>query len=261
MSFQHKKKFGQHFLNDEAIAEKIVQSFFEKNHSHSILEVGPGEGVLTKYLIQHPEVELFISEIDREIIPIIRNKFNVDEKHLIEGDFLEMNFDQYFNHEFSVIGNFPYNISTQIVFKIIESRDKIPMMTGMFQKEVAERIAAGHGSKTYGITSVLTQAWYDVEYLFTVPEHVFTPPPKVKSAVIRMQRKQENNKPVNASLLFQIVKAGFNQRRKTLRNALKMLNLQPGWVSDEILAKRAEQLSVQDFIDLTHRIEALKNNG
>lgn len=261
MSFQHKKKFGQHFLNDEAIAEKIVQSFFEKNHAHSILEVGPGEGVLTKYLIQHPEVELFISEIDRDIIPIIRNKFNVDEKHLIEGDFLEMNFDQYFNHEFSVIGNFPYNISTQIVFKIIESRDKIPMMTGMFQKEVAERIAAGHGSKTYGITSVLTQAWYDVEYLFTVPEHVFTPPPKVKSAVIRMQRKQENNKPVNASLLFQIVKAGFNQRRKTLRNALKMLNLQPGWVSDEILAKRAEQLSVQDFIDLTHRIEALKNNG
>lgn len=261
MSFQHKKRFGQHFLNDESIAEKIVHSFLEKNTTPQVLEIGPGEGVLTKYLRAETGVDLFISEIDKDIIPVIKQKFNVDDAHMLEGDFLHMNLAAYFKDNFSIIGNFPYNISTQIIFKILEYKERIPMMTGMFQKEVAERIAAPHGSKIYGITSVLTQAYYDVEYLFTVSEHVFTPPPKVKSAVIRITRKPSSDIGCSEKTLTKIVKAGFNQRRKTLRNALKILNLQPDWVPAEILSKRAEQLSVEDFISLARRIEEMQTNG
>lgn len=253
--FQHKKRFGQHFLNDEEIAFRIVDALMQKNTCRQVLEIGPGEGVLTKYLIEK-EIELFISEIDRDIIPLIRKKFSVDEKHLIEGDFLQLNFAAHFPGEVALIGNFPYNISTQIVFKMLENKERIPLMVGMFQKEVAERIAATHGSKIYGITSVLTQAFYEVEYLFTVGEHVFTPPPKVKSAVIRLTRKSDTELACSPKLFTRVVKAGFNQRRKTLRNALKSLPLHPGWEDDKILSQRAEQLSVQDFIDLTLRIES-----
>jgi len=254
MAFQHKKNFGQHFLNNETIAADIVDQFFSKCSTKHILEIGPGEGVLTKYLLKNTEHELFISEIDNDIVPIIASKFNVDNKHLIHGDFLVMDFAKHFEKEFSIIGNFPYNISTEIVFKILENREKIPLMTGMFQKEVAERIGAKHGSKTYGITSILTQIHYDVEYLFTVGENEFTPPPKVKSAVIRLVRKNELLEGLDEKKFKQHVKAGFNQRRKTLRNALKSILSQPEKIDPAILDKRAEQLSVNNWIQLSKDI-------
>lgn len=255
--FQHKKNFGQHFLNNETIALSIVEAFLQSLNTRNVLEIGPGEGVLTKYLVRRPDIELFISEIDRDIIPIIREKFQVDNKHLIEGDFLAMNFNEVFSEPFSIIGNFPYNISTQIVFKIIENKEKIPMMTGMFQKEVAERITAKHGSKVYGITSILTQIYYDAEYLFQVDEHEFTPPPKVKSAVIRLVRKNEPLIGSEEKFFFNLVKTGFNQRRKTLRNALKSLLLQPEKIDESILNKRAEQLSVEEWVALSNKIKSI----
>lgn len=253
-TFQHKKNFGQHFLNNETIAADIVDAFFAKCTTPQILEIGPGEGVLTKYLLKNTAHELFISEIDNDIVPIIASKFNVDSAHLIHGDFLQMHFKKHFKDEFSIIGNFPYNISTQIVFKIIEYKELVPMMTGMFQKEVAERIAAKHGSKIYGITSILTQVFYDVEYLFTVGEHEFTPPPKVKSAVIRLTRRMEPIEGLDEKRFFQHVKAGFNQRRKTLRNALKSILSQPEKIDPAILDKRAEQLSVHEWVELSKQI-------
>ncbi len=253
-TFQHKKKFGQHFLHNDIIADDIVNAFAAKLTTPQVLEIGPGEGVLTKYLLKQKDIELFISEIDRDIIPIIADKFSMDPTHLIQGDFLDMDFKKHFKDQFCIIGNFPYNISTQIVFKIIENREMIPMMTGMFQKEVAERIAAKHGSKIYGITSILTQVFYEVEYLFTVNENEFTPPPKVKSSVIRLVRRPGSIEDFNEKKFFQHVKAGFNQRRKTLRNALKSLLSQPERIDPSILDKRAEQLSVQDWVDLSKQI-------
>ena len=254
-NFQHKKKFGQHFLHNETIAADIVHAFIQTCTTPQILEIGPGEGVLTKYLLQNKSFELFISEIDRDIIPLIANTFHIDPVHLIQGDFLEMDFNRHFSGEFSIIGNFPYNISTQIVFKIIENRERIPMMTGMFQKEVAERIAARHGNKVYGITSILTQVFYDVEYLFTVNREEFTPPPQVQSAVIRLQRKKEPVPDLDEKFFFQLVKAGFNQRRKTLRNSLKSILLQPERIDPTILNQRAEQLSVEEWVELSRRIK------
>lgn len=254
-SFHHKKQFGQHFLNNDLIAEQIVNAFVAKCTTNQILEIGPGEGVLTKYLLKNNQFELFISEIDREIIPIIANKFNIDEAHLIHGDFLKMDFNAHFKDNFSIIGNFPYNISTEIIFRIIENRDRIPMMTGMFQKEVAERIAAKHGNKTYGITSILTQVFYEVEYLFTVEAHEFMPPPKVKSAVIRLTRKHDKLNDFDVKFFTQLVKAGFNQRRKTLRNAIKSLLSQPERIDENILNKRAEQLSVEEWVDLSRQVK------
>ena len=253
--FQHKKQFGQHFLNNDSVASSIVDAFFEACTTRQILEIGPGEGVLTKYLLKNNDHELFISEIDRDIIPLIAEKFKVDSTHLIQGDFLQMNFDTHFTNEFSIIGNFPYNISTEIVFKIIQYRDRIPMMTGMFQKEVAERIAAKHGNKTYGITSILTQVFYEVDYLMTVDENEFTPPPKVKSAVIRFRRKTEPVEDLEPKFFFRIVKAGFNQRRKTLRNSLKSIILQPERLDEAILNKRAEQLSVEEWVNLSKQVK------
>jgi 16S rRNA (adenine1518-N6/adenine1519-N6)-dimethyltransferase len=253
-AFQHKKNFGQHFLNNETIAADIVDQFFSKCTTGQILEIGPGEGVLTKYLLKNTDHELFISEIDNDIVPLIASKFGIDKAHLIHGDFLVMDFEKHFDKEFSIIGNFPYNISTQIVFKILESREKIPMMTGMFQKEVAERIVAKHGSKIYGITSILTQIYYDVEYLFTVAENEFTPPPKVKSAVIRLIRRNVSIDGLDEKKFTQHVKAGFNQRRKTLRNALKSILSHPEKIDPAILDKRAEQLSVNDWIQLSKEI-------
>lgn len=252
--FQHKKNFGQHFLNNETIASEIVDQFFSKCNTKQILEIGPGEGVLTKYLLKNTYHELFISEIDNDIIPLIESKFGIDNTHLIHGDFLAMDFSRHFSSEFSIIGNFPYNISSQIVFKILDNLERIPMMTGMFQKEVAERIVASHGSKIYGITSILTQIHYDVEYLFTVGENEFSPPPKVKSAVIRLTRKADKIVGLDEKKFSQHVKAGFNQRRKTLRNALKSLLSQPEKIDPTILDKRAEQLSVSEWIQLSKDI-------
>jgi 16S rRNA (adenine1518-N6/adenine1519-N6)-dimethyltransferase len=253
-TFEHKKKFGQHFLHNTTIAGDIVDAFFLKCTTPQILEIGPGEGILTQALQKRPNYELFISEIDNDLVPIITNRFGIDATHLIHGDFLQMDFQKHFTHEFSIIGNFPYNISTQIVFKIIENRHRVPMMTGMFQKEVAERIAARHGNKTYGITSILTQVFYEVEYLFTVDENEFIPPPQVKSAVIRLTRRTSEIEGLVEKKFFQHVKAGFNQRRKTLRNALKSILLQPEKIDPAILDKRAEQLSVQEWVDLSKQI-------
>jgi len=256
-SFQHKKKFGQHFLNNETIAFNIVESFLKNCNTQQILEIGPGEGVLTKHLINSNK-EVFISEIDNDIIPIIAEKFKVDNQHLIHGDFLVMDFTKHFKENFSIIGNFPYNISSQIIFKIIDNKEKIPMMTGMFQKEVADRIAAKHGSKTYGITSILTQVFYDVTYLFTVDRMEFTPPPQVQSAVIQLVRRENMLEGLNQKFFFQLVKAGFNQRRKTLRNALKSVLSQPEKLDSSILDKRAEQLSVQEWVQFAKKVDSLK---
>lgn len=253
--FKHKKNFGQHFLHNDEIAKSIVDTFLNSLTTTAVLEIGPGEGVLTKFLINRPDIDLFISEIDRDIIPIIQNKFKIDDQHLIQGDFLDMDFNTHIHTSFSIIGNFPYNISTQIIFKIIEHRNQIPMMTGMFQKEVAERIASKHGSKVYGITSILTQVFYDVKYLFEVSETEFTPPPKVKSAVIQLTRKEPLITVEEEKFFFNLVKTGFNQRRKTLRNALKVLLSQPEKISESILNKRAEQLSVEEWVDLSRQLK------
>lgn len=221
-----------------------------------VLEIGPGAGVLTRIIQTYPSWELFVNEIDRTLFESLKQEFGLDEHHFLEGDFLKIHLENRMGGSFAIIGNFPYNISTQIVFRILENRQYIPYCVGMFQKEVAERIAAPPGSKTYGITSVLTQAYYQVEYLFTVPEHVFTPPPKVKSGVIRMTRKSQQGLP-EEKLFFNVVKTAFNQRRKTLKNALKSLSLPPGWEQLPWLEQRAEQLSLEQFIELTQRIDKL----
>ncbi len=249
-----KKHLGQHFLKDETIAYNIVKAFADECKTNSVLEIGPGMGVLTKYLLEQKSFETFAIDIDKESIIWLKEHFPSLENKLIEGDFLNLNLDDIFKESFSLIGNFPYNISSQIVFKIIENRNKIPLMVGMFQKEVAERFSANPRSKEYGILSVLTQAYFNVQYLFTVSETVFDPPPKVKSGVIRLKRR-ETDFDVPEKMLFKVVKVAFNQRRKKLRNALSQFN-----ISDEVLTesgfsdKRAEELSVEDFVKLTHLV-------
>jgi 16S rRNA (adenine1518-N6/adenine1519-N6)-dimethyltransferase len=247
-----KKFLGQHFLTDEKIAERIVESLSpETNH---VLEIGPGMGVLTKYLIKKEELDFHVVEIDRESVAYLHDHYPTLD--VIEGDFLQYNLTSLFQDTFSIIGNFPYNISSQILFKVFDNRDKVTEVVGMFQKEVAERVAAGPGSKTYGILSVLLSAFYNIEYLFTVNENVFNPPPKVKSAVIRLKRNDVKGLECDEKLFTQVVKTGFNQRRKTLRNALRQLNMPLDKISEEILAKRAEQLSVAQFIEITKTIES-----
>lgn len=247
-----KKFLGQHFLTDERIAERIVESLStETNH---VLEIGPGMGVLTKYLIKKDELDFHVVEIDRESVAYLHDHYPTLD--VIEGDFLQYDLTPLFHDTFSIIGNFPYNISSQILFKVFDNRDRVSEVVGMFQKEVAERVAAGPGSKTYGILSVLLSAFYNIEYLFTVNENVFNPPPKVKSAVIRLRRNDVKSLECDEKLFVQVVKAGFNQRRKTLRNALRQLNLPLGRISEETLAKRAEQLSVAQFIEITKTIES-----
>lgn len=245
-----KKHLGQHFLNDEGIALNIVDALAQKCETGKVLEIGPGMGVLTKYLLEKP-FELHAIDVDQESIDYLKKHYPQLENRVFYGDFLRVNIKELFSEEFSVIGNFPYNISSQIVFKILDHKEQIPLMAGMFQKEVAERICSGPGSKEYGILSVFTQLYYTCEYLFTVPEHVFTPPPKVKSGVMRMVRKTDPPE-VDQKMFYRVVKAAFNQRRKKLRNAISQFG-----VSDEILQpsgysdKRAEQLSFTDFINLT----------
>ena len=245
-----KKHLGQHFLNDENIAQKIADSL-TLNDYDTVLEIGPGMGVLTKYLLEK-NVDTYVIEIDTESVEYLKAHYLKLSNKIIEKDFLRYNLKEVFKDKpFAIIGNFPYNISSQILFKTLEMRDQIPEFSGMFQKEVAERACATHGNKTYGILSVLVQAFYDTEYLFTVSEHVFNPPPKVKSGVMRMIRKENYQLPCNEKLFFRVVKTGFQQRRKTLRNSLKPLIKSPELKEMEIFSKRPEQLSVSDFIELT----------
>ena len=246
-----KKFLGQHFLTDESIARRIVDSL-SPSTTH-VLEIGPGMGVLTKYLVDKPGLDFHVVEIDRESVAWLHDHYPTLD--VIEGDFLKLDLTSLFHDGYSVIGNFPYNISSQILFRVFDNRNQIGEVVGMFQKEVAERVAAGPGSKTYGILSVLLSAFYSIEYLFTVGEHVFNPPPKVKSAVIRLTRNEVNTLECDEKLFVQVVKAGFNQRRKTLRNALRSASLNIDAVPEDILAKRAEQLSTAEFINLTKTIQ------
>ncbi len=250
MTVRAKKHLGQHFLKDEIIAEKIADTLTENGYKN-VLEIGPGMGVLTKYLLKKNVITSVI-EIDRESIEYLKVHFLNLSERIINDDFLKIDISKLFQGEqVAIIGNFPYNISTQIVFKTIENRNLIPELCGMFQKEVAKRISEKPGTKVYGITSVLTQAFYDVEYLFTVPPSVFDPPPKVESGVIRLIRKEDYSLPVDVDFFFKVVKTAFNQRRKTLRNSLKSFQLSDKLREDVIFAKRPEQLSVQQFIELT----------
>lgn len=249
-----KKFLGQHFLTDESIARRIVDSL--SGRSSNVIEIGPGMGVLTKYLIGKQELNFHVVEIDRESVAWLHEHY--PSLDVIEGDFLKLDLNALFHDTFAVIGNFPYNISSQILFRVFECRNQAVEVVGMFQKEVAERVAAGPGSKTYGILSVLLSAFYDIEYLFTVHEHVFNPPPKVKSAVIRLTRNGVTSLECDEKLFVQVVKAGFNQRRKTLRNALRSADLPIDAVDEAMLCKRAEQLSVNEFVVITKRIESFQ---
>ncbi|AZB30071.1 16S rRNA (adenine(1518)-N(6)/adenine(1519)-N(6))-dimethyltransferase RsmA [Chryseobacterium balustinum] len=249
MSVKAKKHLGQHFLTDENIARKIVEGLSFENYGN-VLEVGPGMGVLTKYLIEK-EQKLHLAEIDTESIEYLKKHYEKITEDSFVGDFLKHDFAGLNNEQIAIIGNFPYNISSQILFKIIDYYEQIPEMVGMFQKEVAERTAAVPRTKDYGILSVLIQAYYDVKYLFTVHENVFNPPPKVKSGVIRLTKNPKEGLAGNEVLFKQIVKAGFNQRRKKLSNSLKILNIPEALKTHEFLDKRAEELSVADFISFT----------
>lgn len=249
MSVKAKKHLGQHFLTDENIAKKIVDGLSFENY-HKVLEVGPGMGVLTKYLLEK-DAEIFVAEIDAESVDYLKKNYPKLRENHFTGDFLKINIEEVFGEQVAVIGNFPYNISSQILFKIIDYYGQIPEMVGMFQKEVAERTAAVPRTKDYGILSVLVQALYDVKYLFTVHENVFNPPPKVKSGVIKLTRNPKEGLQGNEVLFKQIVKAGFNQRRKKLSNALKVLNIPENLKTHPFLDKRAEELSVEDFIAFT----------
>ncbi|NVN94488.1 MAG: 16S rRNA (adenine(1518)-N(6)/adenine(1519)-N(6))-dimethyltransferase RsmA [Bacteroidetes bacterium] len=248
-----KKHLGQHFLKDENIAKEITLSIAET--TKNLLEIGPGTGVLTKYLLKNELLNLNVIEIDTESVAYLKTNFPQLEDRIICEDFLHFPIETLFNHEsYTVIGNFPYNISSQILFKVLENRTQIPEVVGMFQKEVAERIASKPGKKTYGILSVLLQAYYDIEYLFTVESNVFVPPPKVKSAVIRVRRNDVAQINCDDKLFFRVVKTAFNQRRKTLRNALGVFTFDADKLPADILAKRAEQLSVEDFVNLTNAL-------
>lgn len=257
-----KKFLGQHFLKDLSIAKDIADTV-DECPGLPILEVGPGMGVLTQFLMEKGR-EVKVVELDFESVAYLRENFPALEGNIIEDDFLKLKLEKLFDgRPFVLTGNYPYNISSQIFFKMLDYKDLIPCCTGMIQKEVAERIAAGPGSKTYGILSILIQAWYKVEYLFTVHEHVFNPPPKVKSAVIRMTRNETKELGCNERLFKLIVKTTFNQRRKTLRNSISSILEKGNPLSNNpVFNKRPEQLSVQEFIELTNRVEtALKDKA
>ncbi len=260
MNVKAKKYLGQHFLKDENIAMKIGDSLTLKGYDH-ILEIGPGMGILTKHLLSKKTVTTYVIEIDKESVEYLKSNYPELIPRIIENDFLKFDLSEIFKgKQFAIIGNFPYNISTQIVFKALEYRYQIPEFSGMFQKEVAKRICQKEGSKVYGILSVLVQAFYDADYLFTVPPGVFYPPPKVDSGVLRLTRKENFELPCDEKLFFKVVKTAFQQRRKTLRNSLKTLNLSDNLREDVIFDKRPEQLSVKEFIKLSILIQDdLKN--
>jgi 16S rRNA (adenine1518-N6/adenine1519-N6)-dimethyltransferase len=250
-----KKHLGQHFLKDEEVAKNIADTLQLKGYE-DILEIGPGMGVLTKYLLEKP-VTTYVVEIDNESVEYLNDHYPKLHGKIIAKDFLRYDINEVFEgKQFAIIGNFPYNISTQIVFKALELRNQIPEFSGMFQKEVAQRICEKKGTKAYGILSVLVQAFYTAEYLFTVDETVFIPPPKVKSGVLRLTRKEDFSLPCSEKMFFRVVKTGFQQRRKTLRNSLKTMNLSDELRQEKIFDLRPEQLSVADFINITQKIEA-----
>lgn len=250
-----KKSLGQHFLKDLNIAKKIVDSL-DGEQINKVLEIGPGMGVLTQYLLPNKNFETHVVEIDTDSVAYLKENYPELDGRIIGEDFLKYDLSKLFDEPFSVIGNFPYNISSQIFFRVLDYRDQIPEVVCMIQKEVAERMSAEPSCKAYGILSVLMQAFYDIDYLFTVGEKVFDPPPRVKSAVIRMRRNTTSDLKCSESLFFRVVKTGFNQRRKTLRNSLKSL-LGDKKLEDDIMGQRPEQLTVQEFVELTNKIEAL----
>ncbi|MBQ5778630.1 MAG: 16S rRNA (adenine(1518)-N(6)/adenine(1519)-N(6))-dimethyltransferase RsmA [Paludibacteraceae bacterium] len=256
MQVKAKKHLGQHFLTDLNIAKRISDAV-ELETEMPVLEVGPGMGVLTQFLLQNEKYNTSVVEIDHESVEYLR--IHYPQLNIIEGDFLRLKLEELYDKPFCVIGNFPYNISSQIFFKVLEYRNQIPICVGMIQKEVAERLAEPPGSKTYGILSVLLQAYYDIEYLFTVHEHVFNPPPKVKSAVIRMKRNNRTSLDCDERLFTTVVKTAFNQRRKQLRNSLKILIPKDSTLfSLPIMDERPERLSVDQFIELTQQIANVK---
>lgn len=249
-----KKHLGQHFLNDENIAKKIVEAITEENSSNALIEIGPGTGVLTKYLIDKPN--FFALDIDRDSIAYLKETYPQYGDKIIECDFLKKDLLEVVgNQKFNIIGNFPYNISSQIMFRVLENKNKIDSVVGMFQKEVAERMAEKPGTKTYGILSVLLQSFYNIEFLFTVHENVFSPPPKVKSAVIKLKRNEVEKLECDELLFVKVVKTTFNQRRKTIRNSIKPLLSAAIDTSNYLFEKRPEQLSVQEFVSLTKLVE------
>lgn len=251
-----KKSLGQHFLTDLTVAQRIAETI----SLGRVLEIGPGMGVLTQFLLKNSNIELTAIELDRESVVYLQEWY--PELHLIEGDFLKLDLDKlYPTGDFSVIGNYPYNISSQIFFKILEYKDRIPVCSGMIQKEVAERIASKPGKKAYGILSVLLQTYYDIEYLFTVNENVFSPPPKVKSAVVRLTRNRRLSLGCDEQLFKQVVKTAFNQRRKQMRNSLmQLVGKDNPLLTNPVFTKRPEQLSVEEFITLTNLIAGQNDN-
>ncbi|ACY40450.1 dimethyladenosine transferase [Blattabacterium sp. (Blattella germanica) str. Bge] len=248
-----RKKFDQYFLKDKNIAKKIVKNLSFLNYD-TVVEIGPGLGILTQYLLKHHQNQVFLIEIDRELISFLRNKFSISKNRIIHKDFLKWSPEEIHLQNFAIIGNFPYSISSQILFHILKYNQYIPECIGMFQKEVAKRIASHEGKKNYGILSVLVQTFYEVKYLFTVNPQVFFPIPNVKSAVLSLRKKNEILS-CNKDLLFKCVKTAFNQRRKKLKNSLQLFNHIPNFYKIPFLNKRAEELSVQEFLQLTKEIE------
>lgn len=257
-SVKPKKKFGQHFLKDESIARQITEALNPNGRYKQVLEIGPGMGVLSQFLFQRKDFRTKLIEIDRESFYYLREKFPEHEPDIAEGDFLQMDLKKTFAEPFAVIGNFPYNISTQILFSVLENRHLIPEVVGMFQKEVGERVASPPGNRDYGIPSVLLQAWYEVELLFTLDENDFSPPPKVKSCVLRFERKENFSLGCDEKKFFIVVKTAFNQRRKMLGNALLPLVSKEKISSLPFTTKRAEQLGWEEFVKLTNEIEKMK---
>jgi 16S rRNA (adenine1518-N6/adenine1519-N6)-dimethyltransferase len=253
-----KKSYGQHFLNNEAIAERIAASLKHRDQYQKVLEVGPGKAMLTKYLLKE-DYDLVVVEADRDMVSYLQKNYPTLKDYIIPQDFLKLNLEDFFgNNSFAIIGNFPYNISSQILFKMLDYKSQVPELVGMFQKEVAERVVALPGSKTYGVTSVLIQAFYHGEYLFDVGPRNFSPPPKVQSAVIRLVRKKDYTLDCNLKLFRRVVKSAFSQRRKMLRNTMKQIIPKDHPFLDTTLFKqRPEQLSVSEFIQLTNDVEEI----
>lgn len=252
-----KKHLGQHFLTDKKIAAKIVDGLVHTDQYSQVLEVGPGMGILSDILLERKDLETFMIDIDVESYHFLNDKYPQMGKRLINGDFLKMDLKKVFSGKYAIIGNFPYNISSQILFKVLEHRENVVEMVGMFQKEVAERCASKSGTKDYGILSVLIQAYYNIDYLFSVKPGTFNPPPKVNSGVIRLSRNERVTLDCDEKLFWTVVKAGFNQRRKTLRNALSGVLPKVKMDDNIYFEKRAEQLSVEDFITLTQLVTKL----
>ncbi|MFC4212254.1 16S rRNA (adenine(1518)-N(6)/adenine(1519)-N(6))-dimethyltransferase RsmA [Pedobacter lithocola] len=252
-----KKHLGQHFLTDKGIAKRIVESLVSTDKYNQVLEVGPGMGILSDFLLQREDLQTYLIDIDTESFHFLNERYPQLGDKLINGDFLKLSFDDIFPDKFAIIGNFPYNISSQILFKILDNRNKVVEMVGMFQKEVAQRCASPSGTKEYGILSVFLQAYYKIEYLFTVKPGTFNPPPKVHSAIIRLTRNEIEALDCDEKLFWRVVKAGFNQRRKTLRNALSAVMPRDKMDNHIYFEKRAEQLTVEAFVELTKHVSSL----